>query len=170
VDPKTFKKLSHNLKRTETNLLPYSGKRSFQRDGSDEHMVQKSSPGEVRSHASQTAKSSSRTPHHQVERKYRKNVNTQLEALMNVLPASKLHQHGTGGLEIEDNTSSARKPAKATVVSSATAYIKQLERENKELFDEVQVLKERTNHLHPLKRDGFSLMKYGMQQKIQDTI
>jgi Helix-loop-helix DNA-binding domain len=120
-----------------------------------------------------------RVPHNQVEKKYRENVNSQFEALRRALPMSQTNLAGfigsdTFGLDIEDlaATAAARQPSKAVVLSSATAYIKMLERENQRLKEEVTGVKGQTRALQGLvsaKCDECSLMDYVKRWRIQGT-
>jgi hypothetical protein len=121
--------------------------------------------------ASQATKSKGRVPHNQVERKYRENVNAQLEALRRIVPVSQQQLSGFDGFEIEDLGSSSRQPSKAVVISSATAYIKQLERENERVLEEIASLKAQNKTLQSLvKCDDCSLMNYMKRWKIQTGI
>jgi hypothetical protein len=119
------------------------------------------------------SKSKGRVPHKQVEKRYRTNVNAQLEALRRVVPVSKQQLVGFDGLDMEDlaaagSINAARQPSKAVVLSSATAYIKQLENDNARLQEEIRALKGQNNTLQSLvKCDDCSLMKYVKRWKIQ---
>lgn len=91
-----------------------------------------------------------RLPHNQVERKYRESLNTQLESLRRVVPA--LQQNRVppcDGADIEDLPAPS-KPSKAVVLATATAYIKQIEKEKKQLIDENTVLRSRIKALQSL--------------------
>jgi len=113
-------------------------------------------------------KSKGRVPHNQVEKKYRENVNAQLEALRRVVPVSKQQLVGFDGLDIEDLPMSTRQPSKAVVLSSATAYIRQLEKDNKKLLEELAALKTQNKTLQSLvKCDDCSLMNYARNWKIR---
>ena len=115
-------------------------------------------------------------PHRQVEKKYRLNVNAQLEALRRVVPVSKQQLVGFDGLDMEDLAAAsglggARQPSKAVVLSSATAYIKQLEKDNARLQEEIRALKRQNNTLQSLvKCDDCSLMNYVKRWKIQGSV
>jgi len=74
-----------------------------------------------------------------VEKKYRENVNSQLEALRRAVPFSGNDSSGT--YDIEDLGASTRQPSKATILSNATSYIKQLEKENERMLEDVANLK-----------------------------
>jgi hypothetical protein len=118
---------------------------------------------EVGSH--QKPNSRRRVPHHQVERKYRDSLNTQLETLKRVVPSLQ-QQRVCDGADIED-ISAPSKPSKAVILSSATAYIKQVERDKKSLLDQNRLLRARIKALQALvKCDDCSLMQYVMDLKI----
>jgi Helix-loop-helix DNA-binding domain len=117
---------------------------------------------------SRTAKPKGRVPHNQVEKKYRENVNAQLEALRRVVPVSRQQLSGFDGFDMEDLGAGSRQPSKAVVLSSATAYIKQLERESERMVEEIASLKAQNKTLQSLvKCDDCSLMNYMKRWKIQ---
>lgn len=68
-----------------------------------------------------------RVPHNQIERKYREGLNAQFEQLRHAVPTLCQVNDGDRG-----------KPSKATVLISAIAYIKSIERERDELNLEVE--------------------------------
>jgi hypothetical protein len=112
-------------------------------------------------------KSRRRLPHNQVERKYRESLNTQLESLRRVVPSLQQGQRGFDGADIEDLPTPS-KPSKAVILASATAYIKQMEKEKKAAADENQLLKTRIKALQALvKCDDCSLMQYVMDLKLK---
>lgn len=113
-----------------------------------------------------------RMPHHQVERKYRETINTQLEALRRVVPS--LQQPSPGNCnddaDIEDLPLPPAKPSKAVVLASATAHIKQVEKERRRLAEENQFLRQRVKALQALvKCEDCTLMQYIMDMKIGQT-
>ncbi|KAF2656903.1 hypothetical protein K491DRAFT_677687 [Lophiostoma macrostomum CBS 122681] len=111
-------------------------------------------------------KSRRRLPHNQVERKYRESLNTQLESLRRVVPALQQNQGGCDGADIEDLPTPS-KPSKAVILASATAYIKQVEKDKKSLAEENQLLRTRMKALQALvKCEDCSLMQYFMDLKI----
>jgi hypothetical protein len=117
----------------------------------------------------QKPKSRRRLPHNQVERKYRESLNTQLDSLRRVVPS--LQQNGANydGADIEDLPTPS-KPSKAVILASATAYIKQQEKDKKQLTDENQLLRARIKALQALvKCDDCSLMQYVMDLKINQA-
>jgi hypothetical protein len=112
------------------------------------------------------AKPRRRLPHNQVERKYRESLNTQLESLRRVVPSLQQNQRGCDGADIEDLPTPS-KPSKAVILASATAHIKNVEKEKKTLQDENQLLKTRIKALQALvKCEDCSLMQYVMDLKI----
>lgn len=110
-----------------------------------------------------------RLPHNQVERKYRESLNTQLESLRRVVPSLQQNQAACDGADIEDLPTPS-KPSKAVILASATAYIKQQDKDKKTLTDENQLLKARIKALQALvKCDDCSLMQYVMDLKINQA-
>jgi hypothetical protein len=113
-------------------------------------------------------KSRRRLPHNQVERKYRESLNTQLDSLKRVVPSLQ-NQRAFDGADIEDLPTPS-KPSKAVILASATAYIKQMEKDKKSLADENQLLRTRVKALQALvKCDDCSLMQYVMDLKIKQA-
>jgi hypothetical protein len=110
-----------------------------------------------------------RLPHNQVERKYRESLNTQLESLRRVVPSLQQNQAACDGADIEDLPTPS-KPSKAVILASATAYIKQQDKDKKTLADENHLLKARIKALQALvKCDDCSLMQYVMDLKINQA-
>ncbi|EAT81076.1 hypothetical protein HBH56_135060 [Parastagonospora nodorum] len=110
-----------------------------------------------------------RLPHNQVERKYRESLNTQLESLRRVVPSLQQNQAACDGADIEDLPTPS-KPSKAVILASATAYIKQQDKDKKTLTDENHLLKARIKALQALvKCDDCSLMQYVMDLKINQA-
>lgn len=115
-------------------------------------------------------KSRRRLPHNQVERKYRESLNTQLDSLKRVVPSLQQNPRACDSADIEDLPAPS-KPSKAVILASATAYIKQMEREKKSLADENQLLRTRVKALQALvKCDDCSLMQYVMDLKIKQGV
>jgi hypothetical protein len=126
----------------------------------------KDSPQDLEDHK---PKSRRRLPHNQVERKYRESLNTQLESLRRVVPSLQQNQGSCDGADIEDLPTPS-KPSKAVILASATAYIKQQEKDKKSLADENHLLRARIKALQALvKCDDCSLMQYVMDLKINQT-
>ncbi|KAF2268254.1 hypothetical protein CC78DRAFT_540992 [Lojkania enalia] len=130
--------------------------------------AESTSPEQVPAQADETKpKSRRRLPHNQVERKYRESLNTQLESLRRVVPSLQQNQRSCEDADIED-LPTASKPSKAVILASATAYIKQMEKEKKAMQDENTILRNRVKALQALvKCDDCSLMQYVMDLKIQ---
>lgn len=117
----------------------------------------------------QKPKSRRRLPHNQVERKYRESLNTQLESLKRVVPSLQSDPRACDSADIEDLPTPS-KPSKAVILASATAYIKQMEKDKKSLADENQLLRQRVKALQALvKCDDCSLMQYVMDMKIKQA-
>lgn len=117
------------------------------------------------------AKSNSRqrVPHNQVERKYRETLNTQLESLRRVAPSLRSSPETCDKQDIED-LPAPTKPSKAVVLASATSYIKQLEKDNKQLANENEILHARIKALQDLvKCEDCSLMQYVVNLKINGS-
>ena len=69
---------------------------------------------------------SRRLPHNQVERKYRENLNAELERLRRAIPTLPRNNAVDGGVVVQP------KPSKAMVLAGAIEYIEKLERERDE--------------------------------------
>lgn len=111
-----------------------------------------------------------RLPHNQVERKYRESLNTQLESLRRVVPSLQQNARGYDGADIEDLPTPS-KPSKAVILASATAHIKQQEKDKKSLADENALLRARVKALQALvKCDDCSLMQYVMDMKLNNQV
>ncbi|KAF2197698.1 hypothetical protein GQ43DRAFT_444021 [Delitschia confertaspora ATCC 74209] len=109
-----------------------------------------------------------RLPHNQVERKYRESLNTQLDSLRRVVPSLQQNLQSFDRPDIEDLPTPPSKPSKAVVLASATAYIKQMEKDKRELEKRNELLERRVKALQQLvKCDDCSLMQYVMDLKIQ---
>jgi hypothetical protein len=83
--------------------------------------------------SSSSKKVSQRVPHNQVERKYRETLNAEMERLRVNIPT--LPQHDGSSL------AGPPRPSKATVLSAAVDYIKQLEAETERLAEQNEDLK-----------------------------
>ncbi|KAF2675958.1 hypothetical protein K458DRAFT_253115, partial [Lentithecium fluviatile CBS 122367] len=77
--------------------------------------------------ASSTNTKQHRLPHNQVERKYRENLNAELERLRRAIPT--LPQNAA----VDGGAMGQPKPSKAMVLAGAIEYIKAIERERDEL-------------------------------------
>jgi hypothetical protein len=116
-------------------------------------------------------KSNKRVPHKQVEKKYRENINAQLDALRRAIPMSKQLTGSADSPDLEDLPMNSRQPSKALILSSATMYIKQLEQENEKLKEQIDALKEQNKTLQSLvKCDDCSLMNYARNWNVRGAI
>ncbi len=101
-----------------------------------------------------------RMPHSLIERRYRDNLNHQIEVLRNELPTFKSIITCTA--DIEDATALAGKwPSKAVVIAAAIQYIAQLELERGQANAQKSLLCEQVEGLQRLVRcDDCSIVKY----------
>lgn len=111
---------------------------------------------------SRDAKSSltrGRVPHNLVERRYRDNLNNQIEALRMTLPSLREAQPGSADFE---DTASPRMPSKAIIISTAATYIKDMETERTRLLAANKALQEQVASLQKLVRcdDPCSILGY----------
>jgi hypothetical protein len=89
-----------------------------------------------------------------------------LETLKRVVPSLQQPRAAYDGVDIEDLPAPA-KPSKAVILASATAHIKQMEKDKKTLADENTMLRTRVKALQALIRcDDCSLMQYVMDLNI----
>ncbi|CAK4033840.1 Sterol regulatory element-binding 1 [Lecanosticta acicola] len=97
-----------------------------------------------------------RVPHNLVERRYRDNLNNQIESLRLTLPSLKDAQPGD-----LDDTASPRMPSKAVIISTAATYINDMENERTRLLAANKALQEQVSSLQKLVRcDDCSIMGY----------
>ncbi|KAK6433567.1 hypothetical protein LTR95_010257 [Oleoguttula sp. CCFEE 5521] len=102
---------------------------------------------------------SSRIPHSVVERRYRNNIRSQLDALTSKVPV--LKESYPCSLDIEDSSRSMKGPSKAVVISAATRYIERLDAENMRSVEFVKSLQDQIVGLQSLVRcDERSVLKY----------
>ncbi|KAK4634889.1 Sterol regulatory element-binding protein 1 [Fulvia fulva] len=82
-----------------------------------------------------------KTSHNVIEKRYRNNLNDKIVELRNAVPA--LRAVGRNGEEVEnlEGLTPAHKLNKATVMAKATEYIRHLEKRNKTMSDEMDILK-----------------------------
>lgn len=101
-----------------------------------------------------------RLPHSIIERRYRDNLNKQLETLRGKLPNLR-DLHSCSG-EIEDSGGiPAKFPTKAVIISAAIRYIEQLEAERERTNGRVKTLQDQVDGLQKLVRcDDCSILKY----------
>jgi hypothetical protein len=78
-----------------------------------------------------------RLPHNQVERKYRENLNAELERLRRAIPTLSPRNNGTS----DANSSHQPKPSKSMILAGAIEYIEQIEKERDEYRAECERLK-----------------------------
>ncbi|KXT01521.1 hypothetical protein AC578_4528 [Pseudocercospora eumusae] len=100
---------------------------------------------------SRTSLSRGRVPHNLVERRYRDNLNHQIEALRLVLPSLK-------DAVPSDETSfdHPRMPSKAVVISTAATYIKDMANERQRLISANEALQDQVGSLQKLLRGNES--------------
>ncbi|GAB7360334.1 hypothetical protein MBLNU230_g8088t1 [Neophaeotheca triangularis] len=105
------------------------------------------------------SKPGQRVPHNLVERRYRDNLNAQIEELRSNLPS--LRDAYSCNNDVEDCVVPPRIPSKAVVISTASDYIKQLEAEQAQLLERNQALVEQVEGLQKLvKCDDCSVLRY----------
>lgn len=151
--------------KTATELVAEARQR-MKTETADESPAQESPPAA----SEEKPKNRRRLPHNQVERKYRESLNTQLDSLRRVVPSLQQNNRGCDGADIEDLPTPS-KPSKAVILASATAHIKQQEKDKKALVDENALLRARVKALQALvKCDDCSLMQYVMDMKINNQI
>lgn len=151
--------------KTATELVAEARQR-MKTETTDDSPVQDSPPAT----SEDKPKNRRRLPHNQVERKYRESLNTQLDSLRRVVPSLQQNNRGCDGADIEDLPTPS-KPSKAVILASATAHIKQQEKDKKALADENALLRARVKALQALvKCDDCSLMQYVMDMKINNQI
>ena len=149
-----------NLKRSESESSGAPIGRTFQTNKStstksgtestSEKMSSPEAPVPEANDESKPSKGRTRLPHNQVERKYRESLNTQLESLRRVVPALQYSRAPPcDGADIEDLPVPS-KPSKALVLATATAYIKQIEKEKNQLVDENAALRSKVKALQSL--------------------
>ncbi|CAG5138425.1 uncharacterized protein ALTATR162_LOCUS356 [Alternaria atra] len=149
----------------ETTTSPTDDRQRMKSE-TTEHVSTEESP---QTNEDDKPKSRRRLPHNQVERKYRESLNTQLDSLKRVVPSLQQNNRACDGADIEDLPTPS-KPSKAVILASATAYIKQMEKDKKSLADENQLLRTRVKALQALvKCDDCSLMQYVMDLKIKQA-
>lgn len=103
--------------------------------------------------------SKGRVPHNLVERRYRDNLNNQIEALRMTLPSLRDAQPCTPA-DLED-VSSPRMPSKAVIISTAATYIRDIENERTRLLAANTALQEQVTSLQKLMRcDDCNVIQY----------
>ncbi|KAI5364963.1 Putative myc-type, basic helix-loop-helix (bHLH) domain-containing protein [Septoria linicola] len=111
-----------------------------------------------------------RIPHTIIERRYRDNLNTQIETLRLSLPS--LKNAYVCSPDVEDSALPPRLPSKAMIIATAATYIKELEAERDQAMDNVQNLQQQVIDLQKLIQcNDCSILQYlqavgGHQQPI----
>lgn len=105
-----------------------------------------------------------RVPHNLVERRYRDNLNNQIESLRLVLPNLRDAQlpcpTALDPLGLDD-AAGPRMPSKAVIINTAATYIKDLENERARLLDATKALQEQNASLQKLVRcEDCNVMSY----------
>ncbi|GIZ40054.1 hypothetical protein CKM354_000340800 [Cercospora kikuchii] len=99
-----------------------------------------------------------RVPHNLVERRYRDNLNNQIESLRLTLPSLRDAQPCTGDYE---DVSSPRMPSKAVIIQTAANYIQDLQGERSRLLEANKALQEQVSSLQKLVRcDESNVLQY----------
>lgn len=101
-----------------------------------------------------------RVPHHVIERRYRDNLNGQIERLRTCIP-SLANERCSPTSDVEDDPMPIKCPSKAGVIVSAQTYIKELEEQQGRLYSDTRALREQVTGLQKLVRcDDCSVLKY----------
>lgn len=164
ITGRQFTAANKSTSKTATELVA-EAKQRMKTETTDDSPVQESPPATTED----KPKNRRRLPHNQVERKYRESLNTQLDSLRRVVPSLQQSARVCDGADIEDLPTPS-KPSKAVILASATAHIKQQEKDKKALSDENALLRARVKALQALvKCDDCSLMQYVMDMKINQV-
>ncbi|KAI5370006.1 Putative myc-type, basic helix-loop-helix (bHLH) domain-containing protein [Septoria linicola] len=108
---------------------------------------------------SRASVSRGRVPHNLVERRYRDNLNHQIELLRLTLPSLRDAQPCTAA-DYED-ASSPRMPPKAVIIQTAASYIQDMQSERARLLNANQALQEQVTRLQQLVRwDESNVVQY----------
>lgn len=100
-----------------------------------------------------------RVPHTVIERRYRDNLNTQIETLRLSLPSLK-NAYVTSP-DVEDSALPPRLPSKAMIIATASTYIKELEAERNQAVDVVNSLQQQVADLQKLVQcNDCSILQY----------
>jgi len=101
-----------------------------------------------------------RVPHHLVERRYRENLNGQIEALRMAIPALQDGSQLYSG-EIEDPGAPARMPSKTAIITAAVDHIAELHSQEAKFRDAIAALQTQVSGLQKLVRcDDCSILQY----------
>lgn len=93
--------------------------------------------------------SRSRVPHNLVERRYRDNLNNQIDRLRLMLPSLCDLQPSS---DLCEDSCSPRMPSKATIIQTATTYIQDIRKERDRLLDTNKALQDQVTDLQKLLR------------------
>ncbi|KAF2207453.1 hypothetical protein CERZMDRAFT_102350 [Cercospora zeae-maydis SCOH1-5] len=138
----------HKMKRPATNSD----------EDSPEHANTRPAAYRTISRDSRASLSRGRVPHNLVERRYRDNLNNQIESLRLTLPSLRDAQPCTGDYE---DVSSPRMPSKAVIIQTAANYIQDLQSERGRLLESNKTLQEQVNSLQKLVRcDESNVLQY----------
>lgn len=112
-----------------------------------------------------TNKRSGRVPHSIIERRYRDNLNNQIEALRLLIPSVRETPQ-----DVEDSLGIPPKaPSKAVVITAAASYIKELEAERAQRVAETKTLYEQVANLQQLLRcDNCSILQYLKSMQLEN--
>lgn len=112
-----------------------------------------------------TNKRSGRVPHSIIERRYRDNLNNQIEALRLLIPSVRETPQ-----DVEDSLGIPPKaPSKAVVITAAASYIKELETERAQRAAETKTLYEQVANLQQLLRcDNCSILQYLKSMQLEN--
>ncbi|KAF2773378.1 hypothetical protein EJ03DRAFT_253260, partial [Teratosphaeria nubilosa] len=105
-----------------------------------------------------------RVPHNLIERRYRDNLNSQIEALRLTVPALR-DAYDCTSPDVEESglatVAPAKLPSKAVIISTAVDYVKQLENEKLKLQAATKSLQEQVAGLQKLVRcDDCAILQY----------
>ncbi|KAH9845747.1 Sterol regulatory element-binding protein 1 [Teratosphaeria destructans] len=105
-----------------------------------------------------------RVPHNLIERRYRDNLNSQIEALRLTVPALR-DAYDCTAPDVEESglatVAPAKLPSKAVIISTAVDYVKQLENEKLKLQAATKSLQEQVAGLQKLVRcDDCAILQY----------
>lgn len=89
-----------------------------------------------------------RIPHTIIERRYRDNLNTQIETLRLTLPS--LKNAYVCSPDVEDSALPPRLPSKAMIIATAATYIKELEQDRNQAEEDVRTLQQQVVELQKL--------------------
>jgi len=111
-----------------------------------------------------------RVPHHVVERRYRDNLNGQIEALRVCIPSLATDECSTIS-DVEDAPVPAKLPSKASVIATAQTYIRVLEDQQARLRTDADALRVQIAGLQKLVRcDDCSVIKYFNSLQLEGAI